>query len=80
VYPCYLKYNIKNFYLFNKNNQSKFNFLVIKKEELKTLKAKHWSQSALISPTCFTSFITGGELEQIFGNIHPTFANLKKLA
>ena len=31
----------------------------------------------LLSPPCFALLITGGELEQIFGNIHPTFANFK---
>ena len=30
----------------------------------------------LLSPPCFASLITGGELEQIFGNIHPTFAKI----
>ena len=45
---------------------------------------KYWHESCksnalnlLLSPPCFALLITGGELEQIFGNIHPTFANLK---
>ena len=45
---------------------------------------KYWHESCksnalnlLLSPPCFALLITGGELEQIFGNIHPTFANFK---
>ncbi len=34
------------------------------------------TENLLLSPPCFALLITGGELEQIFGNIHPTFAKI----
>jgi len=37
---------------------------------------KNNALNLLLSPPRLASLITGGELEQIFGNIHPTFAKI----